>query len=67
MKIIQRGVNQKSFTKVSTQIKKNAIYERKYEEPSVKDNPVINETSYFNQLEYVRNPLNRLDVTCERV
>ena len=67
MKVLQRRANQKEFTKLSRQIKKNdAIDETEHAEPTITDNPVINEPSYFNLFKCGKNILNRLDATRKR-
>ena len=44
---------------------KYAIGETEYEEPLITDNPVINESSYFNLSECGKNFLNNIDATYE--
>ena len=51
---------------INTNKEKDAIDETDHEEPSVTDNPFINEPIYFNLFECVKNILNRLDATCKR-
>ena len=56
-----------SFHKsINNKKEKYAIDETKHEEPSVTDNPVINELIYFNLFECGKNILNRLDAMCEQ-
>ena len=57
------GIVQKS---INTNKEKYAIDETDHEEPSVTDNPVINEPRYFNLFWCGKNLLNRIDSTCER-
>ena len=40
--------------------------EADHEEPSITDNPVGKEPSYFNIFERFNNLVNKLDVTCKR-
>ena len=47
MIFLWRRANQKAFTKISTQIKKNSIYETEHDEKLVTDNPVINDLIYL--------------------
>ena len=42
------------------------IDETENEEPSVTDNPVINEPSYFKLFKWGKNFLKNIDATCER-
>ena len=44
----------------------DAIDDTKHEEPSVTNNPFINEPSYFNIFKCGKTLLNRLDATCEQ-
>ena len=45
---------------------KYAKNETKDEEPLVTDNSVINAPIYFKPFEYIKNYLNKIDVTCEQ-
>ena len=44
---------------------KYAINETEHEKPSVTENPVINETRFFNLFEWGKNLLNKLDAMCK--
>ena len=66
MKVLRRRANQKIHKSINTNKVKDATDETDYEEPSVIDNPVINEPSYFNPFECGKNFLNDFDATCER-
>ena len=67
MKVLQSRSNKKAFHKsVNTNEEKYAIDETEDEEPSVIDNPVINELIYFNLFKCGKNFLNNLDTTYEQ-
>ena len=67
MEVQRRRENKKSIHKsINTNKVKYAIDETEAEEPSVTDNPVTNEPSYFSLFECGNFFLNKLDATCER-
>ena len=51
---------------INTEKEKDEIDETEDEEPPETDNPVINDTIYFNLFEWSKHTLNRLDATCGR-
>ena len=67
--IINQSYTEESESKsvhkiINTNKEKYAIDKTEDEEPSVIDNPVINELRYFNLFECGKNFLNKIDSTC---
>ena len=52
--------------RINTNKEKDTIDETEHEEPLVTDNPVINDTRYFNLFKCGKNILNMLDATREQ-
>ena len=50
---------------INTNKEKDTIDETEHEEPLVTDNPVINDTRYFNLFKCGKNILNKIDRMCE--
>ena len=66
MKVLQGERINKCSQSINTNKVKYYIDETDNEEPLVTDNPVINETIYFDLFEWVKNFLKNIDDICEQ-
>ena len=60
----EEGESESVRKSINTNNEKDAIDKTKDEEPSVADNPVVDETIYFNLFKCGKNFLDKRDATC---